>query len=104
MSELSAKLRQAKQQDHSDDDGPELNAHEQATLAKMQKEATAAGATLATGGKGGLPPSMVLGCLRKGAWKCSRCGGQKDLGVHHKAHRRVHTDRQAALIRRPTHG
>ena len=85
MGELSAKLRQAKQHDDKDD-GPELNAHEQATLAKMQREAKAAGATLATGGRGNLPPSMVLGCLRRDNFACKLCGGKKDLTVHHKAH------------------
>ena len=85
MGELSAKLRQAKQHDDKDD-GPELNAHEQATLAKMQREAKAAGATLATGGKGGLPPSMCLGAFRRHEWKCAACGGKKDLTIHHVAH------------------
>lgn len=64
---------------------PKLSPNEAKALAKMHVEAKEKGATLATGGKGGLPPSLVLGVFRRDEWKCKKCGGQKDLSVHHKA-------------------
>jgi anaerobic selenocysteine-containing dehydrogenase len=63
-----------------------LSPNEARALAKLQAEAKAAGATLATGGKGGLPPSTVLGVMRRdGPFQCRKCGGKKDLSIHHKA-------------------
>jgi hypothetical protein len=53
-------------------------------LARVQAEAEAAGATLATGGKGGLPPSLVLGVMRRDRYRCKRCGGSEGLSLHHK--------------------
>lgn len=62
-----------------------LSANEAKALAKLQAEAKANGATLATEGKGGLAPSLVLGLMRRDKFTCKKCGGQKDLSVHHKA-------------------
>ena len=63
---------------------PKLSQNEEKALAKIQAEAKENGATLATGGKGGLPPSLVLGVFRRDEWKCKKCQGQKMLSVHHK--------------------
>ena len=84
MGDLSVKLKKSKRDAHKDES--DLAPDEQRALAKMQREAKAAGATLATGGEGGLPPSMVLGAMRRDGFKCKRCGGQSNLSVHHKAH------------------
>jgi len=42
-----------------------LPPEESKALAKMQDEAKQRGVTLASGGKGGLPPSLVLGIFRR---------------------------------------
>lgn len=83
MSEALAKL--AKLRRPQEKEKP-LHADEQKALKKLQDEAKAAGATLATGGKGGLPPSHVLGIMRRDEFKCKKCGTQKMLSVHHKGH------------------
>lgn len=62
----------------------ELPPQEQANLKRIQDGAKKAGATLLTGGKGGLPPSLVLGVMRRDKFRCKLCGTAKDLGVHHK--------------------
>lgn len=62
------------------------NEQEQRALATLQKEAKRNGATLATGGKGGLPPSLVLGVMRRDGFTCKRCGKRAMLSVHHKGH------------------
>lgn len=89
MGELARKYRQvldrrSQQKGKGGDDEPELHPHEKNALAKLQAEAKAKGATLANGGKGGLPPSLVLGVFRRDKYACKRCGKQKDLSVHHK--------------------
>lgn len=40
------------------------------TVATIQKEAKAAGATLANDGKGGLDPAIALAAFRKAGWRC----------------------------------
>jgi ribosomal protein S27AE len=62
----------------------DLNPAEQAALDRVQAEARDAGATLLTGGKGGLPPSLVLGVMRRDRYRCKRCGGSEGLSMHHK--------------------
>jgi hypothetical protein len=62
---------------------------EREALRKIRREARAAGSFLTSGGKGGLPPSLVLGAFRKAKWRCKACGelGSKEnqgLGIHHK--------------------
>lgn len=57
-------------------------------LETLQNEAAALGATLRTGGRGGIPPSLVLGVLRRDGYECKikrkSCTGNQDLTVHHK--------------------
>jgi len=60
------------------------NSKEQRALKVQQAEAEDAGATLRNGGFGGLSPSLVLGVMRRDGFACKRCGGQEQLGVHHK--------------------
>jgi len=62
----------------------ELPAPEAKALERLRDEAAAKGATLATGGKGGLPPSLVLGVMRRDEYRCKRCGERKSLSLHHK--------------------
>jgi hypothetical protein len=86
-----AKVMQAKQDAKAREKGDKgedkpLPPVEQRALKNLQREAEKAGATLASEGKGGLPPSMVLGAMRRDKFKCKRCGGQENLSVHHKAH------------------
>lgn len=59
-------------------------AEEKAALRTIRKEAAAAGATLHSDGKGGLPSTLVLGVFRRDEWRCKACGGKSDLLVHHK--------------------
>jgi hypothetical protein len=54
-------------------------------LDRIQIEAKEHGATLHSQGKGGLPPSIVLGVFRRDGWHCHKCGGTQDLTIHHKA-------------------
>jgi len=93
MSEQLAKWAAAKnggrRPDRARDDG--LKPGERKALWTMRKEAKAAGSDLASGGKGGLPPSTVLGVMRKAKYRCKRCGelGSMEenggLSVHHKS-------------------
>ena len=54
-------------------------------LERLRGEATAAGATLAKQGKGGLPASTALGVFRRDQYRCKKCGGRENLELHHKA-------------------
>lgn len=82
MSDAVVKL--AKNRKPQEQQEPKLSPNEAKALAKIQSEAKEKGATLATEGKGGLPPSLVLGVFRRDGWRCEKCGGQKNLSVHHK--------------------
>lgn len=62
----------------------ELSSAEAKALERVQAEAAAKGATLLTNGKGGLPPSIVLGVMRRDEYRCKRCGGREGLSIHHK--------------------
>lgn len=53
-------------------------------LVKLRAEAKAHGATLASGGEGGLPPQLVLQVIRRDGYKCPKCGGRENLSIHHK--------------------
>jgi 5-methylcytosine-specific restriction endonuclease McrA len=69
--------------------GDALPPLERRALVTLRKEARAQESTLTTGGKGGLPPSLVLGRMRRDDYKCKSCGrkGGADnggVGVHHK--------------------
>ncbi len=60
------------------------SAMEKLALKKLRREAKRAGATLESGGEGGLPSSLVLGVMRRDRYRCKTCGGQKHLSLHHK--------------------
>jgi len=51
-----------------------LNAEERRALFKIKEGAKKAGSYLASGGEGGLPPSLVLGIFRRDKWRCKTCG------------------------------
>lgn len=61
-----------------------LEKNEQRALQLLREGATKAKASLANGGKGGLPPSLVLHVMRRDKFTCKRCGMKQDLIVHHK--------------------
>jgi hypothetical protein len=86
MSEILAKVAKFKgilKDDNKKDDDNQLHPQEEYALKKLQKEAKENGSTLATGGKGGLPPSHVLGAMRRDDFKCKRCGTKDNISVHH---------------------
>ncbi len=57
---------------------------ERRALHKTRQEAAQHGATLQHDGKGGLSSSLALGVYRRDGWRCKRCGGKEQLGLHHK--------------------
>lgn len=61
-----------------------LSGEEKRALSILRKEAKRSKATLASGGKGGLPPSLVLGVMRRDQYKCKLCGCSDSLSMHHK--------------------
>ncbi len=77
-------LRFVKAQHRRDEHLEQKSVDEQRALHHLRKEARIAKATLASGGKGGLPTSMVLGVMRRDGFRCKVCGGAKGLGIHHK--------------------
>ena len=68
-----------------EDEPKELHPDEKRALYKLQREARQAGATLHSDGKGGLPPSLVLGVMRRDKFTCKECGKKQDLQIHHLA-------------------
>lgn len=86
-----AKLDKGRRTDLPKDD--KLQPDEANALKKLQAEAKRQGNLLSSGGKGGLPPSLVWHVFRRdmedGVFRCKVCGemGTEDnggLGVHHK--------------------
>lgn len=61
-----------------------LSGEERKALHKLRKEARQHGTKLASGGKGGLPPSFVLNVMRRDDYQCKVCGGRDQIGLHHK--------------------
>lgn len=57
---------------------------ERQALMTLRSEARKKGTSLASGGKGGLPSSLVLNVMRRDDYKCKLCGGREDIGIHHK--------------------
>lgn len=61
---------------------------EREALLRMRQLARDKGTFLSSGGKGGLPPSLVLGVMRRDDFKCKVCDsrgqGRGGIGVHHK--------------------
>jgi 5-methylcytosine-specific restriction endonuclease McrA len=90
MGDALAKLASAENRRSDRARRDSLNANERAALRSIRREARRAGSYLSSGGKGGLPPSLVLGVLRRDRFQCKVCGelGNKDtnggIGVHHK--------------------
>lgn len=82
MGELAKRFVQTRRKPEREED--DLSPNEQRALDKLRSEAEAKGATLATDGKGGLPPSLVLGVMRRDKFTCKKCGKKKDIAVHHK--------------------
>lgn len=70
---------------------PPLSSEERRSLQLIRQGAKKAGSFLRSGGKGGLPPSLVLAVMRRDNFKCKVCGqvGDKEknggLEVHHKS-------------------
>lgn len=86
MGEAAARYMAARNGERKEDRArqDELPAPEAKALERVRDEAHAKGATLLTGGKGGLAPSLVLGIMRRDGYRCKRCGGREGLSVHHK--------------------
>ena len=65
-----------------------LSPQESKDLGTLRSEAKKAGSFLATGGKGGLSPTLVLQTMRRDRFTCKRCGakGTKENGltIHEK--------------------
>lgn len=66
-----------------------MSGPERMALHKMRREAREAGAVLKSGGKGGLPASLVLAVMRRDEFKCKVHGDRGEgehggLEVHHK--------------------
>ncbi len=91
MSEALRKVMQhdkAKQHKKQREERP-LSREDKKALRNIQLEARQAGAVLKSAGKGGLPPSFVLGVFRRDKFTCKVHGdkGEGDKGgleVHHK--------------------
>ena len=64
-----------------------LSPQDHRALSTLQTEAAKAGSVLASNGKGGLPPPLVLNVMRRDKFTCKECGkkGTKNNGltVHH---------------------
>lgn len=82
MSELGRRLVRGRKPDRPQEDG--LSPEAAQALHTLRREAKSRGATLASGGKGGLPPPFVLSIFRRDDYHCKRCGGDQDLTLHHK--------------------
>lgn len=69
---IAEKFGGGRKPDRARDD--ELPPGEAKALAILRKEAKAEGSKLATGGKGGLPPSLVLNVMRRANYRCEYDG------------------------------
>jgi hypothetical protein len=86
MGQASALYAKSKQKDQPKPKEKKLSGQERLALKKMRREARLAGATLDNDGKGGLPPSLVLGRMRKDGFRCSnvKCPDpKKNITVDH---------------------
>jgi len=87
MGEAAAAYAKSKQKPKPQDPPKKkLSGQERNALKKLRREAKAAGATLETNGEGGLPPSLVLGRMRRDKWRCTNehCPNpKKNLTVDH---------------------
>jgi predicted methyltransferase len=85
MSKTLAKLAALNRPKQKDEHEP-LAPEQQRALDKMRAEAKAKGATLHNDGEGGLDATLALGVMRRDEYRCKRCGGNKELSLHHKGH------------------
>lgn len=85
MSDLLAKYAKQRRKGERDSYEEGLAPGERRALEKLRDEAGEAGATLASDGEGGLPPSLVLGVMRRDGFRCKRCGLRENLSLHHKS-------------------
>lgn len=66
---------------------PHLGKDEQIARQRIISEAKAKGATLHDQEqRGGIRPSLALGVFRRDGFRCARCHGADDLGLHHRGH------------------
>jgi hypothetical protein len=88
VGELALKLKKsgkrAEKEARRDEGHREPTEHDRKALKTIQREAKNAGATLKSGGKGGLPSILVLHIFRRDEYRCHRCGKQNNLSIHHK--------------------
>lgn len=83
MGDLSVKHEQARRRDLPKND-EKRTPQERAALMTLRSEARKNGAQLATGGKGGLPSTLVLAVMRRDGYHCKACGLKENLSIHHK--------------------
>jgi len=89
MSEALAKSMEMDAKQKQKQGKKKLSLEERRALNNMRKEARQAGAKLKSNGEGGLPPSLVLGVMRRDKFTCKVHGdkgeGEHDgITVHHK--------------------
>lgn len=86
---VANKTTGGRREDEAQED--ELPEDEKNALRKIRKGAAAEGSDLTSGGKGGLPPGLVLHVMKRDGFRCKRCGELGDMkenggiGVHHKS-------------------
>lgn len=80
MGNLLLDLRKLRQ-DHRYE---QMHPSERRAMENTLAEAEEHGADLRHNGFGGLPSSLALGIYRRDGFRCKRCGGATDLGLHHK--------------------
>ncbi len=83
MSEALKKFQQHSKKLEKGKEAP-LSREDRRSLSLIRKEAKKAGTHLLHGGKGGLPPSLVLGVMRRDKYQCKSCGSRDNIEVHHK--------------------
>lgn len=89
MGEQLAKHMRSRREKEREKKRDSLAPGEEVALEKLKAEAEEAGAILTSDGEGGLPPSLVLGVMRRDKFTCKVHGdkGEDDYGglqVHHK--------------------
>jgi hypothetical protein len=72
--------------DRTERELPALSREERHALHKLRMDAHKAGVKLASAGRGGLSPSLVLHVLRRDGFRCKLCGGDGGgvgISLHH---------------------
>jgi hypothetical protein len=89
MGEALSKHMKAKARKEEKDRDDDLTPKEKKSLQTLRQEAKDRGVTLASGGKGGLSPNLVLDILRRDKYHCKvgreGCTQDQNLTMHHKA-------------------